>query len=95
MHYFSAKLQIIQQYIKQYRPIKDTHTGLDTSILGINILVAHSHFVKGKLKQRFTLLVAHSIHPVISSNRQQLSLTDRRSLKKLKRKKKVKSVINI
>ncbi|XP_058121740.1 uncharacterized protein LOC131281089 [Anopheles ziemanni] len=41
---------IIQQYIKQYRPIKDTYTGLDTSILGINILVAHSHFVKGKLK---------------------------------------------
>uniref|UniRef100_A0A182RIN8 Ig-like domain-containing protein n=1 Tax=Anopheles funestus TaxID=62324 RepID=A0A182RIN8_ANOFN len=41
---------IIPQYYKQYRPIKDTHTGLETSILGINILVAHGHFVKGKLK---------------------------------------------
>lgn len=42
--------QIIPQYYKQYRPIKDTHTGLETSILGINILVAHAHFIKGKLK---------------------------------------------
>uniref|UniRef100_A0A182P4D2 Ig-like domain-containing protein n=1 Tax=Anopheles epiroticus TaxID=199890 RepID=A0A182P4D2_9DIPT len=41
---------IIPQYYKQYRPIKDTHTGLDTAILGINILVAHGHFIKGKLK---------------------------------------------
>ncbi|XP_040168157.1 uncharacterized protein LOC120903039 [Anopheles arabiensis] len=41
---------IIPQYYKQYRPIKDTHTGLETSILGINILVAHAHFIKGKLK---------------------------------------------
>ncbi|XP_050078123.1 uncharacterized protein LOC126565026 [Anopheles maculipalpis] len=41
---------IIPQYYKQYRPIKDTHTGLETSILGINILVSHAHFIKGKLK---------------------------------------------
>uniref|UniRef100_A0A182QWE7 Ig-like domain-containing protein n=1 Tax=Anopheles farauti TaxID=69004 RepID=A0A182QWE7_9DIPT len=41
---------IIQQYFKQYRPIKDTHTGLETAILGINILVAHGHFINGKLK---------------------------------------------
>uniref|UniRef100_A0A182NU52 Ig-like domain-containing protein n=1 Tax=Anopheles dirus TaxID=7168 RepID=A0A182NU52_9DIPT len=49
---------IIQQYLKQYRPIKDTHTGLETAILGINIIVGH--FNKGKL----TLKCQATIHQI-------------------------------
>ncbi|XP_058059917.1 uncharacterized protein LOC131210655 [Anopheles bellator] len=41
---------IVQQYIKQYRPIKDTYTGLETSILGVNMLVSQGYFAKGKMK---------------------------------------------
>ncbi|XP_050101522.1 uncharacterized protein LOC126581713 [Anopheles aquasalis] len=41
---------IVPQYIKQYRPIKDTYTGLETSILGINMLVSQGYFSNGKMK---------------------------------------------
>lgn len=42
--------QVLQQQTRQYRSIKDESTGLETSVLGINVMVSHSHFNKGKLK---------------------------------------------
>uniref|UniRef100_A0A182V283 Uncharacterized protein n=1 Tax=Anopheles merus TaxID=30066 RepID=A0A182V283_ANOME len=46
----SRDSEIPAQYVKLYRPIRDTFTGLETSIAGVNFMVAHDHFVKGKLK---------------------------------------------
>uniref|UniRef100_A0A182PG57 C2-set_2 domain-containing protein n=1 Tax=Anopheles epiroticus TaxID=199890 RepID=A0A182PG57_9DIPT len=64
---------IPSQYVKQYRPIKDTYTGLETSIAGINFMVAHDHFVKGKLK----LKCSASIHQLYHESIEQLVPEDR------------------
>ncbi|EAA14041.5 AGAP009947-PA, partial [Anopheles gambiae str. PEST] len=61
------------QYVKLYRPIRDTFTGLETSIAGVNFMVAHDHFVKGKLK----LKCSASIHQLYHETIEQLVPEDR------------------
>uniref|UniRef100_A0AAG5DF80 Ig-like domain-containing protein n=1 Tax=Anopheles atroparvus TaxID=41427 RepID=A0AAG5DF80_ANOAO len=53
------------QYVKLYRPIKDSYTGLETSILGVNVMVAHDHFVQGKLKLKCAASIHQIYHEVI------------------------------
>uniref|UniRef100_A0A182TNY1 Uncharacterized protein n=1 Tax=Anopheles melas TaxID=34690 RepID=A0A182TNY1_9DIPT len=69
----SGDMEIPAQYVKLYRPIRDTFTGLETSIAGVNFMVAHDHFVKGKLK----LKCSASIHQIYHETIEQLVPEDR------------------
>ncbi|XP_058122343.1 uncharacterized protein LOC131293164 [Anopheles ziemanni] len=53
------------QYVQLFRPIKDAYTGLETSILGVNIMVALDHFVQGKLKLRCAASIHQIYHEVV------------------------------
>ncbi|XP_055589586.1 uncharacterized protein LOC129741820 [Uranotaenia lowii] len=64
---------VLQQQTRVFRPIKDSVTGLETAILGISVMVSHSHFVKGKLK----LKCEASIHQIYHESTEQLLEEDR------------------
>ncbi|XP_052564293.1 uncharacterized protein LOC120430152 isoform X2 [Culex pipiens pallens] len=64
---------VLQQQTRQYRSIKDESTGLETSVLGINVMVSHSHFNKGKLK----LKCEASIHQIYHESTERLLEEDR------------------
>ncbi|XP_058448864.1 uncharacterized protein LOC131428837 isoform X1 [Malaya genurostris] len=64
---------VLQQQTRQYRPIRDASTGLETSVLGINVMASHSHFIKGKLK----LKCDASIHQIYHESTERLLEEDR------------------
>ncbi|XP_065075235.1 uncharacterized protein LOC135698993 isoform X2 [Ochlerotatus camptorhynchus] len=66
-------MQVLPQQTRQYRPIKDESTGLETSILGISVMVSHSHFIKGKLK----LKCEASIHQIYHESTERFLEEDR------------------
>ncbi|XP_052867395.1 uncharacterized protein LOC128273467 [Anopheles cruzii] len=61
------------QYAKLYRPVKDSFSGLESSMLGLYIMVSHDHFLKGKLKLR----CAASIHQIYHESVEQQIPEDR------------------
>ncbi|XP_055635641.1 uncharacterized protein LOC129775228 [Toxorhynchites rutilus septentrionalis] len=64
---------VLQQQTRQYKPIKDASTKLETSELGINVMITHSHFIKGKLR----LKCDATIHQIYHESTERLLEEDR------------------